>query len=83
MDLALNSLQGFDMPLDTNQPYDCKLWGMWSTLLLPSLPGLLWSGVVAPDRVLSIGQIELNCVLMLNWIIWNRTVFDIETVYLF
>ena len=23
-----------------------------------------------------------NCVLMLNWIIWNRTVFDIKTVYL-
>ena len=23
-------------------------------------------GVVEPDRVLSIGQIELNCVLMLN-----------------
>ena len=25
-----------------------------------------WPGVVAPDRVLSMGQIELNCVLMLN-----------------
>ena len=22
----------------------------------------------------------LNCVLMLNWIVWNGTVFDIETV---
>ena len=28
------------------------------------------------------GQIELNCVLMLIWIVWNRTVFDIETAYL-
>ena len=26
---------------------------------LPSLPGPLWPGVVAPDRVLSIGQLEL------------------------
>ena len=26
----------------------------------------LWPGVVAPDRVLSMGQIELNYVLMLN-----------------
>ena len=28
------------------------------------------------------GQIELNCVLMLNWIVWNRTVFDIGIAYL-
>ena len=43
-----------------------ELWGMWSTPLLPSLPGLLWPGVVAPDKVLSMGQKELNCVLVLN-----------------
>ena len=36
--------------------------------------------LVAPDRSLSIGQIELNCVLMLYWIACNRAVFDIETV---
>ena len=30
--------------------------------------------------MLSIGQIELIYVLMLNWIVWNRTVFDIESV---
>ena len=34
-------------------------------------------GAVAPDRVLSMGQIEQNWVLMLNWIVWNRPVFDI------
>ena len=66
---------------------------MRSTLSLPSLPGPLWSEVVAPDRALSMGQIELNCVLMLNWVTWNRTdwlkcitwnrnVFDNYTVYL-
>ena len=43
-----------------------ELWGMQSTLSLPLLPGQLWPGVVAPDRVLSMGQIEQNCVLMLN-----------------
>ena len=43
-----------------------ELWGMQSTPSLPSLPGLLWPGVVAPDRVLSMCQIELNSVLMLN-----------------
>ena len=28
-----------------------ELWGMRSTPSLPSLPGPLWLGVVAPDRV--------------------------------
>ena len=43
-----------------------ELWGMWNTPSLSSLSGPLWPGVVAPDRVLSMSQIELNCVLMLN-----------------
>ena len=42
------------------------LEGMRSTPSLLSLPSPLWLEVVAPDRVLSMGQIELNCVLMLN-----------------
>ena len=51
---------------DGRIPIMLELWGMRSTLSLPSLPGSLWPGVVAADRVLSMGQIELNCVLMLN-----------------
>ena len=43
-----------------------ELRGMHSTPSLPSHPGPLWLGVVAPNRVLSMGQIELNCVLELN-----------------
>ena len=43
-----------------------ELWGMRITPLLPSLPRPLWPGVVAPERFLSMGQIELNCVFMLN-----------------
>ena len=39
-----------------------ELWGMQNTPLLPLLTGPLWLGVVAPDRLLSIDQIELNCV---------------------
>ena len=35
-----------------------ELWGMQSTSL-SSLPGPLYLGVVAPDRVLSMSQIEL------------------------
>ena len=38
-----------------------ELWGMLSTHSLPSIPGPLWPRVVAPDRVISMGQIELNC----------------------
>ena len=37
-----------------------ELWGMRSTPLLPSLPGPVWPGVVAPDKVLSMGQIEIT-----------------------
>ena len=53
---------------------------MQSTSSLLSLRGSLWPGVVALDRALSMGRIELNCVLILNSIAWNRTVSDIETV---
>ena len=35
-----------------------ELCGMCSTSSLPLLPDPLWHGVVAPDRVLSIGQME-------------------------
>ena len=73
-----------------------KIWEMQSTPSLLSLPIPLRLGVVAPDRVPSMSQTELNCVLMLNelfemelffdivcmlnWIVRNRTLFDIETV---
>ena len=43
-----------------------ELWGMQCTPLLPSLPGPLEPKVVASDRVLSMGQIELNCVITLK-----------------
>ena len=52
-----------------------ELWGKRSTPLLLSLLSPLWPGEVAPNRVLSMGQIKLNCVLLLNWIVWNRTIF--------
>ena len=53
------------------------LWGMRSTPLLSSLPGPIWPGVVAPNRVLSMGQIAMY--LMLDWIVWNRTVYMYKT----
>ena len=44
-----------------------ELWGMRSTSTVPLLPGPLYPRVVAPNRVLSMGQIEM---------------FDIQAVYL-
>ena len=68
-----------------------ELWGIRSTPSLPSPPGPFWPGEVGPNRVLSMGQRiklytfaklnclklfwHLNCVFMLNWIVWNGTVF--------
>ena len=72
------SAEGEDSPNECPEgdaPVMLKLWGIRSISSLPSPPGQLWSRWVAPDRVLSMGQIELNCVLMLNWIVWNRTVY--------
>ena len=46
-----------------------KLWGMLCTPSLPSLSDPLWPRVVASETVLSMGQIELNCILMLNRIV--------------
>ena len=39
---------------------------MRSTHSLPSLLGPVWPGVAAPDRVLSMGEIEQNGLLMLK-----------------
>ena len=39
---------------------------MWSTHLLPSLPGPHWPGVVAPDKGPSCGLNLTNGILMLN-----------------
>ena len=56
--------------LDTKQfdgetPVILELWRMRSNPSLPSLTDPFWPGVVAPDRFLPVGQIEL---------------FDIKTV---
>ena len=44
---------------DGEAPVMLEFWGMWMTPSLPLLLGPLWAGVVAPDRALSIGQIEV------------------------
>ena len=58
---------------DGEVPEMLEPWGMHSTPSLPSSPGPLKHSMVASDRFLSMGQIELNCVLIHIWIVWNRT----------
>ena len=61
----LISAEGLDSPnehpgyntekADVEASVILELWGMLSIFPLPSLPGPLFPGVVAPDRVLSMG----------------------------
>ena len=61
------SIPGYDIKQsDGEVPVMLELWGMQSILSLPSLPGPLWPEVIVPDRVLSMSQIERNCLLILN-----------------
>ena len=49
---------GFVIKPSDGEALALEIWGMWSTLSLPLLPGPLWHRMVAPDRVQSMGQIE-------------------------
>ena len=53
-----------------------ELFGMWSNPLLPPRQGPLWPGAVASGRVLSLSKIELNCVPILNWIVWTVYMYE-------
>ena len=70
---------------DGEVPVLIELWGMQCPLSLPSLQGQLWPGVVTSDRVLSMGQIELNCVLLLNWIAFFKqfSLAEVHSLILF
>ena len=54
-----NESHGYDITPFDGEAQAVELWGIWSTSSFPLLPDPLWLGVVASDRVLSIGQIEL------------------------
>ena len=62
-----NECPGYDTKQSVAEdPVMQELWEIRSTPSLPSLPGPLCPEVIAPDRVRYMGQIELNCMLMLN-----------------
>ena len=71
LDMILNKLM-------VRLPVILELWGMPNTLSLPLFPRRFGLGVVTTNRVLSMNQIELNCVLMLNWIAWNENVLTFK-----
>ena len=55
-----NECPGYEIKKSEGKaPVMMELWGMWSSPSLLSLSALLWPRVAAPDRVLSMGQIEL------------------------
>ena len=59
-----NEYPGYEIKQSGGEvPIMLDLWRMQSTPSLPSLPGLLLSGVMAPDGALSMGQIKLNCII--------------------
>ena len=65
---------GYDIKQsDGEAPVMLELWGMQSIPSLTLPLGPLKLGLVAPDRVQPMGQIELNSVLMLKGTVWNRT----------
>ena len=65
--LPTNQCPGYDTKqVEGKTSVNLELWGIWSTPSLPLLPGPLWPGVVAANRVQPMGQIDLKCVLMLN-----------------
>ena len=58
---------------DGEAPVILELWGIWSTLSLPLLPGPLWPEVVPSDRVLPRDQIELfDIQTMCKWIAYAK-----------
>ena len=78
--ISFNAWPGYDTKQsDGEAPVMLELWGIRSTPLLPLFPGSLRPRVVAPDKVLSMGQIGLNCV-MLNWIVCHRAVLTFNCV---
>ena len=71
-----NECPGYDTKQSNGEaPVMIEFGGMQGTPLLSSLASRLWPGVVAPKRILSMGQIELNSVFMLNWTVWSRIVY--------
>ena len=58
-----NESPGYDTKQSDGEAPVLELWEMRRTTSLPLLPGPLWVRMVAPDRALSMGWIELTAYL--------------------
>ena len=56
----------YDVKQSDSEALALEIMRMWNTPLSTLLPGLLWLEVVAPDRVLCMGQIEQT--------VWKQTI---------
>ena len=71
-----NECPGYDTKQsDGEVPVKLGLWGMWSTHFIDTAPrstlarnGFTWYSPIY-------GLNRTNCILMLNWIVWNRPVW--------
>ena len=54
----INECPGYDIKQSDGEASDLEISGMQSISSLPLLLGQLWPGVIDPDRVLCMGQIE-------------------------
>ena len=54
-----NKCPDYDIKPSHGETLALKIWRMLNTPSMPLLQGPLWPGVVAPDRVLSMGQKEV------------------------
>ena len=80
-----NECPGYDIKQSNGEaPVMLELWEMWSNCSLTSLPGPLSHGQVASDRVLSMDQIELTCVMFISiknvYLYWTK-LFERELFY--
>ena len=55
-----NEYLGYDIKHSDGGAPVLQLWGMWITAWLPLLPSPFWTGVVVPERIPFMGQIELS-----------------------
>ena len=77
---SLNECPGYETKQsDLEAPVMLEHWEMPSRHFLSLIPGPFWPGVVTPDRVLSMGQRELNWVRF--WIVWTRSVLTFDGNY--
>ena len=73
-------ISGYDTKQsDSEASVMLELWGMQSTYSLPLLSSPLWTGVVASDRFLSMGQIELFVHLTNDWCLIELLVIHSNT----